>query len=93
MWAWHDGPGGWGWFWMALMMALFWVPLLLALVWVVRQWTPADGARLRSSDQPDATEIARRAYARGELGRERFLEIIADLEREDGRTEPDRPPA
>ena len=93
MWAWHEGPDGWGWFWMALMMALFWVPLLLALVWLVRMRTPAAGARLRSSDEPDASEIARRAYARGELGRERFLEVIADLHGEGGGTGPNRPPA
>jgi putative membrane protein len=93
MWAWHDGPDGWGWIWMTLMMAFFWLPLLLALVWVVRQWTPAGGPPPRSPGEPDAKEIARRAYARGELGRERFIEIIADLDGKGGGTEPDRPPA
>lgn len=35
MWDWHDGAGGWGWFWMAFMMALVWVPIVLAGVWLV----------------------------------------------------------
>lgn len=90
MWYAHDGPSGWGWLWMASMMALVWLPLLLVAWWLVRQigqpGTSGRGEPRRPHDdvdarEVDAREIARRAYARGELGRERFLEITADLQR------------
>ena len=79
MWTWHDSPGGWGWFWMAFMMAIVWVPLLLVAVWAIRQWTSGSDGSARSPGDIDAREIARRAYARGEYSRERFQEIMADL--------------
>ena len=75
MWGWHDGPDGWGW---------FRVPLLLALLWLARQWRPTGGPPTRSpDDRPpndiDAMEIDRRSYARGELSRERCPEVVSDL--------------
>ena len=86
MWDWHDGASGWAWLWMIVMMALIWLPLLVALVWLlVRFGRPAE----RSGDidrarDVDAREIARRAYARGEIDRARYLQIMEDLEH--GRT-------
>jgi uncharacterized membrane protein len=81
MWGWHDGPDGWGWFWMALMMALVWVPLILGGIWLARALGRGD----RGPDAPPrhevaARELARRAYARGEIDRERFLQMMADLD-------------
>lgn len=80
---WHDGPSGWGWFWMALMMALVWVPILLAGVWLVVT-LGRGGSRPAERDGAardlDARELARRAYARGEIDRARFLEMMADLD-------------
>ncbi len=96
MWGWRDGPGGWGWLWMALMIAFLWLPLLLALIWLLRQWAPAGEPLARPPTRPpedahppedegiDAAEIARRAYPRGDLSRARFLEIVADLEESGG---------
>lgn len=88
MWYWHDGPDGWGVFWMGLMMAIVWLPLLVLLIWAFRQFTapprrdePPAGAPTQESD---AREEARRAYARGELDRERFLQVIEDLDRTKG---------
>ncbi len=78
---WHDRPDGWGWFWMILMMAVFWVPLLVLLLWAtgsLGRGTPPSGAPPREPS-PDARELARQAYARGEIDRERFLQITADL--------------
>jgi uncharacterized membrane protein len=78
---WHDGPDGWGWVLMAIMMALFWVPLLVAVVWLARRFgQPAvRGSNGGDGHQLDAREIARRTYARGEYSREQFLEIMEDL--------------
>ncbi len=83
MWNGFDGPGGWGWLWMGAMMLLFWVPLLLALMWGIRQFDPPghDPGRRRDEAERDAVEIARRAYARGEISRERYFQLIDDLER------------
>jgi uncharacterized membrane protein len=87
MWHAHDG-GGWGlgWVWMIVVMAVVWVPLLIAFLWFMRSLagdrarTSGDGGAPRSEAAPDdAREIARRAYARGDLDRERFLQIMEDL--------------
>ncbi|MCC6238091.1 MAG: hypothetical protein IT299_11040 [Dehalococcoidia bacterium] len=88
MWEWHDGPDGWGLLWMGLMMAIVWVPLLLIIVWALREFggpprrdqPPSNETR----PQPDAREIARRAYAGGDIDRERYLQIIEDLEQTKG---------
>lgn len=81
MWDWHDGPDGWGWFWMILMMAAVWAPLLVLLLWTSGPLGRAapPNARPRESP-PDARELARQAYARGEMDRERFLQMMADLD-------------
>ena len=82
MWSWHDSPDGWGVVWMVLMMSVVWIPLILIFSWGVRG--VADLNRHSRSTPPantapDAREIARQTYARGEIDRERFLEIIEDL--------------
>lgn len=83
MWDWHGGAGGWAWLWMAVMMAAVWLPLLLLFVWALRAWSRSDAAPpagVAGRDDLPAAEIARRAYARGEISRERFLEVISDLQ-------------
>ena len=88
MWDWHDGPDGWGVLWMGLMMAIVWVPLLLILAWALRELGgPRRSDQPPSSEprpEPEAREIARRAYARGEIDRERYLQIMKDLEQPRG---------
>jgi uncharacterized membrane protein len=80
MWCWHDGLNGWDWVWMTLMMGVMWIPLVLLVVWVVWSLT-----RSRTDDRapgqpaPSALEVAQLAYARGDISRERFLEIVEDL--------------
>jgi uncharacterized membrane protein len=81
---WHTHDGG-DWAWMGVFMVLFWVPFLLLIVWaVIRGFGgpgPSGGRRDARGDESDgARELARRAYARGEITRERFLEIIEDLD-------------
>lgn len=83
MWDWDGGPGAWGWLLMAVMMTFMWAPLLLIFLWAVREFTRRERDRaLRPDEQPrepGATELARRSYARGEINRERYLEIMEDL--------------
>jgi uncharacterized membrane protein len=77
---WHDGLNGWDWAWMTLMMGVMWIPLVLIVIWAVSSLT-----RSRTDDrapgQPpsSALEVAQLAYARGEVSRERYLQIVEDL--------------
>ena len=83
MWGWDDGPNGWGWFWMVAMMSIMWLPLLFAAIWLLTQFGRGGPGRNDDGDRPDARELARRGYARGEIERERYLQIIQDLEHDD----------
>jgi uncharacterized membrane protein len=65
---------------MGAMMLLVWVPLLMLLVWALRQFRRPEQPPPPAPREPDARELARRAYARGEMDRERFLEVMRDLE-------------
>ena len=86
MWHWNDWPGGAAWVWMTLMMVVVWTPLLLALLW----WLRSPGGARSTPPDVDASDIARRAYARGELSRERFREIMGDLAEHPGADDRDR---
>lgn len=80
MWGWDGGPSGWGWFWMIVMMSFVWLPLIVAAAWALLQLgRRANGGR-EGGEGGDARALARRAYARGELDRERYLQIMEDLE-------------
>ncbi len=79
MWGWDDGPGGWGWFWMIAMMSFVWLPLIVAAVWAMAQLGRRAKGERDGGEDIDAIELARRAYARGELERERYLQITEDL--------------
>lgn len=84
MWHWHGDDGGWSgwaggdWFGMALMMVFIWLPILIAAFFLVRALT---GPRGNGGEaRVPAEEEARRAYARGDIDRERFLQVIRDLQ-------------
>jgi uncharacterized membrane protein len=65
---------------MGVMMLLVWLPIVLVPLWalgMLRGRAPRDG----DAAVLDAREIARRAYARGEIDRARFLQLIEDLDR------------
>lgn len=94
-WMWGDGYmwgtwGLWGWLLMPLMMALVWVPLLLLVGWGARlvlgvgAGATSAGSAHPPAPEADARELARRGYARGDMTRERFLEVIADLDQTEG---------
>jgi uncharacterized membrane protein len=87
MWYWSDGPDGWGVVWMGVMMAVMWLPILVLLVWLLRGFERPrhePPPPMQTSPEPDAREIARRAYARGDLVRERYLRIVEDLRQTEG---------
>lgn len=77
MWYWHDGLGGWDWLWMAIMMGLMWIPIVLLAVWLLASLTRGRNGGLPGASDP--LVAARIAYARGEITREQYFEIIDDL--------------
>jgi len=65
-------PGHWG---MGLLMPLFWIVII---VWVFSLFgRRSSGPLLR---EPDALEILRQRYARGEIDKTKFRTKLADLE-------------
>jgi putative membrane protein len=81
VWLW--GPGWW--FLGSLISLAFWVLVVVAIVHLVRSRPPAPGAPMSS-----ALRILEDRYARGEIGREEFLERRAVLM---GGVPPPPPPA
>ena len=76
---WMFGGSGWGWMflgwvWMAILM-LAPVLMLLALFKYLLSWPRRSGKGSR------ALEILDEAYARGELGRDEYLQKRADLKK------------
>jgi putative membrane protein len=80
MW-WHDGLSGWDWLWMTMMMGVVWIPIVLVVLWAI--WSlsrpGATGGTGDADRRDDPLEVAQRTYARGEISRERYLEIVEDL--------------
>jgi putative membrane protein len=76
---WHNG---WGWMWMGLMMILFWGGLIVLVVLLLRgggfrgrkdeTGTPASG--------PDASEILRARFARGEITEDEYRKSLTVLD-------------
>jgi uncharacterized membrane protein len=60
---------------MWVLLAMLWLPWAALAVWLARQV----GLGRSINEDTSAAELARRAYARGEISRERFLEMMADL--------------
>ena len=61
--------GGFGWLGM-LTMLLFWIGVIALVVWALSSLVPARQATV----EPDAEEILKRRYARGEISREEFVQ-------------------
>lgn len=87
MWQFHDGGD---WIWMTVVMAFIWVPIVLAVLWALgRGFAGPNISRSENEhDRDDPEAIVRLAYARGELSRERFLEVVEDLDRTKPTTKP-----
>ncbi len=75
---WDGEWGAGGWLGMTLMMVLVSVPILVLGFFLVRALIGPGNRSDRVGDP--AEDEARRAYARGEIDRERFLEIMRDLQ-------------
>ena len=82
------GPGmmGWGGFgffpWWGILMLLFWALVIgggaLLLVWLFRQGRPPEAPP--GPHGPQALDILRERYARGEITREQYQQMRRDLE-------------
>ena len=70
---WNDwgAMGLFGW----TMMLLFWVTVILVIVWAARSWNSRNSGGVR----PDALEVVRRRYARGEIERDEYEERLQTL--------------
>jgi uncharacterized membrane protein len=83
MWGWHEGMDGADWIWMTLMMGLVWAPIVLIVLWFLRDAViprpPDRGGQDGVDSEVSALDQARRAYARGDLSRERYLQVVEDL--------------
>ena len=82
---WGTGYGmmGWGWGWGVLMMAVPVVVLVLILPVALGAFSPRTAALAYLapvSPPSSATEILDARYARGEISREEYLRVRADLE-------------
>jgi putative membrane protein len=75
---WWDG----GWLWMGLMvllMLVFWGGVIALIIWVITRFTRREVPHDSRSGRPDALDIARERYARGEITKEQFEQIKKDL--------------
>lgn len=60
---------------MWLIVTILWLPWAGLALWMGRQL----GLQRSLNDGGSAEEIAKRSYAKGDINRERFLEMMADL--------------
>ncbi|NKY59345.1 SHOCT domain-containing protein [Nocardia flavorosea] len=73
---WYDhGMSGWGYAWMGIGALVFWVALTVAVVLLIRYGI--DSGRSRPQPPPDTAErILAERFARGEIGRDEFLDRL-----------------
>ena len=65
---------GMGWLGL-LLMALFWIGVILLVVWGLSNAFPSR----RQVVEPDAAEILKRRYAKGEISREEYMQASETL--------------
>lgn len=70
----YDMFAGMGWLGM-VMMLFVWVGVIALVIWGLSSLFP----RNRATVEPDAIEIVRRRYARGEISREEYLQATETL--------------
>ncbi len=78
----HMWGSGWGWFFGPLMM-IFWLVLLVGAVVLVLRWLGISGTHGPRSGKPgpDAMDLLRERFAKGEIDKTEFEERRALLER------------
>ncbi len=77
-----DWNNGWGWIWMGLTMILFWGGLIVLVVLLLRG-TGLGGRADQSgtpASEPDATEIHRARFARGEITEDEYRKNLSVLD-------------
>jgi putative membrane protein len=83
---WHHGSGwgvfdGWGgWFWPH--GSLFWlviVGVIIAIVWFMRTSTTRSDVGDRGERNPSGLDVLDQRYARGEIGRDEYLQKRRDM--------------
>lgn len=75
--------GGYGWIGMIIFM-LFWLLVLGGLIWLVVWAARRSGTGSRNSNLPAGNtpkEIAQMRYAKGEITREQYQQLLEDLNR------------
>ena len=80
---WGGGMGGWG---MGILMIAFWVLVIMGIVMLVKWvWGQGGGQQQipHSSNGKSALEILQKRYARGEINKEEFERMKADVLREE----------
>ena len=74
--------GAWGWVAMILQVVL-WVAMIagiiLLVVWAIRRSSRTPASSYAISGQPAAKEILQARYARGEINREQYQQMLNDL--------------
>lgn len=81
----HFGYGGMGWIWMILGLVFtiaVVIGLVLLVVWAVRRMSgnsPQPGSPMQAGQS--AKEIAQARYAKGEISRDEYQQILTDLGR------------
>lgn len=68
MW-WHGEWNGWAWMAMSISMILFWGLVIWAVISVVRSTSAGSGG---ASAPPDAEQILKERFARGEIDAEEY---------------------
>jgi len=76
---WHNG---WGWMWMGLMMILFWGGLIVVVVLLLRGggFGGRKGETGTTASGPDASEILRARFARGEITEDEYRKSLTVLD-------------
>ncbi len=70
----YDMFAGMGWLGMAMMLFV-WIGVIALVIWGLSGLFP----RSRATTEPDALEIVRRRYARGEISREEYVQATETL--------------
>ena len=75
----HGGMMGWGGFWPFGM--IIWLILILAIIALISWAVSARSSRRRyeGADSSSALDLLERRYARGEIGRDEYLQMKSDL--------------
>ena len=56
------------------------IGLVFLVIWIVKQLSNNNLGRSLSNAAPSAVEIAKERYAKGEIAREEYQKLLADLE-------------